>query len=105
MLSYTEQLAIMQNVMTVFKSVVPIRTGNLKENAVKFSYKGDGIWVIEIDQSIAPYMPYTNEPWIAPKWHGKKNPNEHWFDVAAELIATLLAQELQGRLQRIGARK
>ena len=34
MIDYTRQLAIMQNVMTAFKSVVPVDTGNLKHNAV-----------------------------------------------------------------------
>lgn len=30
----------------------------------------------------AYYMPYTNERWISPRWKGKKNPNERWFDEA-----------------------
>lgn len=100
MISYSKQCMVMQNVMTVFKSVVPIRTGNLKNNSVKCEYKGDGKWQITIDESVAPYMPYTNEPWVSPKWNGKKNPNEHWFDDAAGLIALLLSQELQGTLRR-----
>ena len=100
MISYEEQCIVMQNVMTVFKSVVPIRTGNLKNNAVKCEYKGDGKWQITSDESVAPYMPYTNEPWVSPKFHGKKNPNEHWFDDAAGLIALLLSQELHGTLRR-----
>lgn len=100
MISYSKQCMVMQNVMTVFKSVVPIRTGNLKNNAVKCEHKGDGKWQITIDESVAPYMPYTNEPWVSPKWNGKKNPNEHWFDDAAGLIALLLSQELQGMLRR-----
>ncbi len=100
MISHEEQVVLMQNVMTVFKSVVPIRTGNLKHNAVKLEDKGNGVWEITIDQSIAPYMPYTNEPWVSPKWNGKKNPNEHWFDDAAGLIALLIAQELNGTLSK-----
>lgn len=100
MIDYTRQLAIMQNVMTAFKSVVPVDTGNLKNNAVKLNYKGDGVWVIEIDQSVAPYMPYTNEPWVSPKWNGRQNPNEHWFDDACDMIAILLSQELQGTLSK-----
>ena len=30
----------------------------------------------------AYYMPYTNERWISPRWKGKANPNEHWWDEA-----------------------
>ena len=30
----------------------------------------------------AYYMPYTNEKWISPRWHGKQNPNEDWWDKA-----------------------
>lgn len=100
MISHEEQVVLMQKIMTVFKSVVPIRTGNLKENAVKLVDKGNGVWEITIDQSIAPYMPYTNEPWVSPKWKSKKNPNEHWFDDAAGLIALLIAQELNGTLSK-----
>ena len=93
MIDYTRQLAIMQNVMTAFKSVVPIDTGNLKHNAVKLNYKGDGVWVIEIDQSIAPYMPYTNEIWISPRWKGKKNPNEGWWQGAIAAAVQVIAAE------------
>lgn len=100
MIDYEKQCIIMQNVMNVFKSAVPIRTGNLKYNAVKCEYKGDGHWQISIDESVAPYMPYTNEPWVSPRWNGKKNPNEKWFESATELIAMLLQQELQGTLTR-----
>ena len=65
MIDYTRQLAIMQNVMTAFKSVVPVDTGNLKHNAVKLNYKGDGVWVIEIDQSVAPYAIHQRAVGIA----------------------------------------
>lgn len=41
-------------------------------------------------------MPYTNEPWISPKWHGKKNPNEGWFDRTADYIASEFARIAKG---------
>jgi len=100
MISHNEQVALMQTVISIFKSVVPIRTGNLRYNAVKLEDKGNGVWEISIDEKIAPYMPYTNEPWVSPKFNGKKNPNEHWFDDAAGLIAILISQELNGNLSK-----
>ena len=44
-------------------------------------------------------MPFTNEPWISPKWKGKKNPNEEWFQKASEMIANLVATETKGELK------
>ena len=40
----------------------------------------------------AYYMPYTNERWISPKWHGKKNPNEDWFDEAIHDVSRLASE-------------
>ena len=44
-------------------------------------------------------MPYTNEPWVSPKWHGKKNPNEAWFQDAVEYIAEYIADQTNGDLE------
>jgi hypothetical protein len=55
---------------------------------------------IEIYVSLpkAPYMPYTNEPWVSPKWNGKPNPNEAWWNDAIVLIMEELAKMLGGKL-------
>ena len=53
-----------------------------------------------VDESIAPYVPYTNEPWISEKWNGKKNPNEGWFERATGFVATYIAGRLQGRMEK-----
>lgn len=45
---------------------------------------------------IAPYVPYTNEPWISPKWNGKKNPNEGWWDRFVAEFTKRLANKLKG---------
>lgn len=100
MISEAKQSAIMVTVISTFRTLVPIDTGNLRYNAVKYRYMGNGKWQIEVDEAIAPYMPYTNEPWTSPRWGGKKNPNEHWFDDACDLIAMMLSQELHGELKR-----
>lgn len=50
-------------------------------------------------KGIAPYMPYTNEPWISPRWNGKQNPNEGWWNDAIEFIIQYMAKRLGGELQ------
>lgn len=76
-------------------------TGNLKYNAIKLDYLGNGVYRIYVDESIAPYMPYTNEPWTSPKWKGAKNPNEKWFENAQLEITEQIAQNLQGKYTKI----
>lgn len=71
-------------------------TGNLAFDATKIEHESDKQVMIYVDEDIAPYMPYTNEPWISPKWNGKKNPNEGWFDRVAEDLAYHVAQIVHG---------
>lgn len=62
-----------------------------KDNAVKESKgkkkRADGI---------APYMPYTNEPWLSPRWNGKQNPNEGWWNDSIEFIVQYIGKRLGG---------
>lgn len=76
-------------------------TGNLKHNAIKLDYLGNGVYRLYVDENIAPYMPYTNEPWISPKWKGTPNPNEYWFENAESKIAHKIAKSLKGKLKKI----
>lgn len=73
-------------------------TGNMKYNATRIEHLGKNTSKVFVDENIAPYVPYTNEPWISPRWKGTKNPNEGWFDDFVEQYATLLAQALGGTL-------
>lgn len=68
--------------VAVIKAYAPKRTGNLAYNAVRFEFVDDDTCRIYVDKDIAPYMPFTNEKWISKRWHGKKNPNEKWWDRA-----------------------
>lgn len=77
---------------------VPRDKGNMAFDALKFKVSGNVIH-IEVDDAIAPYVPYTNEPWISPKWNGKQNPNEGWWDRFAAEFARRLAEKLNGRLE------
>lgn len=75
-------------------------TGNMAFNASKIRHNKNSS-VIYVDPRIAPYLPYTNEPWISPRWKGHKNPNQGWFERAADSVAEWLAKELQGELKKI----
>ena len=64
-------------------------TGNLRNNATQKKWRG---WFgkkqfeIGVQTKIAPYVFYTNEEWKSPKWKGKQNPNEGWFQDAFDAI-------------------
>lgn len=68
----------------IFQTCTPIDTGNLRYNAVQSRFSGQKSCEIYVNTDIAPYMPYTNEQWTSPKWHGKTNPNQGWFKKAIE---------------------
>ena len=73
-------------------------TGNMAFNALRYREEG-GQFVIYIDESIAPYVPYTNEPWLSPRWNGKKNPNEGWWRRFCDEFARRFAAELKGEVK------
>ncbi|MGN1077342.1 MAG: hypothetical protein ACI4ST_02390 [Candidatus Gallimonas sp.] len=73
-------------------------TGNMAFHALQYSIEGD-VFHIYIDERIAPYVMYTEEPWISPKWNGKKNPNEGWWERFGEEFARRLAKKLRGNIQ------
>lgn len=78
----------------VIKKYCPFDTGNLQDS-IKYERVDETTWRIWVDcgndpylkdypRGFAPYMPFVNEPWISPKWHGKKNPNENWWNFACQ---------------------
>ena len=80
---------------------VPTDTGNMAYNALQYRVDGDQfiVW-IDCDKvgGIAPYAPYTNEPWLSPKWNGKQNPNEGWWQRFVEEFTRRLALKLRGEV-------
>lgn len=71
----------------------PYRTGNLALNAVRLRYRqvdGHNEAHITADMKIAPYMPYTNEPWVSPRWRGRRNPNQYWWDRTANYARKII---------------
>lgn len=81
---------------------VPIDTGNMRYNSLKMVFSADGKEChIYIDEAIAPYVFYTNEPWTSAKWNGKKNPNEGWWDKCAAVIDNRIQTRLKNVLEEV----
>lgn len=83
-----------------FRKSSPIRTGNLRFNAIRYVFVSLTREEVYIDLDIAPYAPYTNEPWVAPKWKGKKNPNEGWIERGIEEAINKANQIMKARIKR-----
>lgn len=97
-----DRLAIEQafhNALGLIKMLTPKDTRNLVDNAVKGEWQDDKTFHIYVDENIAPYMVYTNEPWTSTYWGDKQNPNEHWWNNAAELVMDLISYDLNGVLK------
>lgn len=77
---------------------VPRDTGNMAYMALQYEIQ-NGILTIYINKDIAPYVPYTNEPWLAERWNGKPNPNEGWWDRFVAEFAKRFANRLRGKLE------
>lgn len=73
-------------------------SGNLAYNALRYDIR-DGAIEVYVNESIAPYMPYTNEPWLSPRWNGKKNPNEEWWNRFANEVILRVAIKLKGDIK------
>lgn len=86
------------------RNLAPKDTGNLAFNSIELVMNGEDKIEIYVSLPKAPYMPYTNEPWLADRWINKKtkkkaiNPNEAWWNDAIVLIMEELAKMLGGKL-------
>jgi hypothetical protein len=84
-----------------FRKSSPIKTGNLRFNAIRYVFVSPTQEEVYIDLDVAPYMPYTNEPWISPKWGNKKNPNEKWFERGVEEALEKTNRIMRARVKKI----
>ena len=82
------------------KKESPYRTGNLRINAIKSERISSHEYKIYVDNGVAPYMPYTNEKWVSPRWNGKQNPNENWWDRAFDSVVNYLTHDLHGEVEK-----
>jgi hypothetical protein len=73
-------------VMQIFKSQAPTRTGVLK-GQIRVNEIEGGFQIV----SDIHYMPYTTEKWVSPRWRGRANPNEAWWDQAWDLSLRFLS--------------
>lgn len=75
-------------------------TGNMAYNALQSRFKTlkTGFKAeIYINDKIAPYVYYTNEPWKSPKWKGHKNPNQGWVENGVNQIVNFIVKEVNGQ--------
>ena len=91
-------LKITDYIMKRLREFAPKDTGNLAFNSLVDVNLAEDKVQIYVNLEEAPYMPYTNEPWISPKWKGKNNPNEYWWNDAIVLILHEVAQVFGGTL-------
>lgn len=92
--------------LEIIKNTAPYDTGNLRNNAILLERSDNPLsWKIYVDfydddkgnrTGIAPYMPFTNEPWISDKWKGKQNPNEGWWQRAVQNACAYATAQLGG---------
>lgn len=78
----------------------PKDTGNLAYVAVRYERTGIDTWKIFISLEYAPYAPYVNEKWVSPRWHGKKNPNEGWWNRTIDEVVRIISAEIGGEIKR-----
>ena len=79
------------------KSVSPFDTGYLREN-IKPEQVSENEYQIRIGGELVPYAVYTTETWVAPRWKGHKNPNEHWINLAVDEVVRRIAAVLGGEI-------
>ena len=95
---------VIQAAIEAGRPLIPKDTGNLRFNATILENEGRGHLVIYVsgdgENGIAPYAPFTNEPWLSPKWNGKKNPNEGWWDRFVEFVVNYIQMALGGEVIR-----
>ncbi len=72
---------------------VPEDTGHLKKNAILGMWVSEQTFRIYIDEEVAPYVFYTQEPWIN---RPGINPNQGWVEKAVDYIANYIAHRLGG---------
>lgn len=94
------------------RKVSPYDTGNLALNAIKIEFPTPDECRIYVDESIAPYMPFTNERWdhkmvkmgnfrpgeTVERFRTWDNPNEGWWDRACREAIEIIQNYLGGTL-------
>ncbi len=90
----SEFYGLVKECESILRMRAPYKTGNLRYNAIKLEMPDANTARLYVDESVAPYMKYTNEP-----WKRGDNPNVNWFDRAVQEIAEHIAARTQGELR------
>ena len=105
----SEFIQLCRECEAILRAAAPHKTGNLRYNAIKLEMLDANTCRLYVDEDIAPYMKYTNEPWTPKiKVNGgeiigarlSRNPNEGWFDRAAQKILEHIARRTKGELRK-----
>lgn len=111
-MTHEDLVSIGRECVEIIKRMSPIKTGNLRYNAIRFEMPDERTFKIFVDENIAPYMPYTNEVWrrkiikmgnflpgqVVERMRTWNNPNEGWFDRAVRTAILYVQQRLGGTL-------
>lgn len=104
------QAQIVQYILQEIQNMTPYDTGNLHDST-KLKYLGNSKWEIYVncgedpylkdyERGLAPYMPFVNEKWISPRWRGKQNPNENYWNKSIEIALYRCAKRFEGELKK-----
>lgn len=102
-MTYNEFVNLCIDMLLIIKETCPIDTGNLRHNAIKFKFINSRKIEIWVNEDIAPYMVYTNEQWLSPKWEGQKNRNESWWQNAVYKCVEMIQARYDAKVTFIGA--
>lgn len=96
---------VCMELVRIIRERAPRDTGNLADNGVRYVWENEETFTIYIDDGnngIAPYMKYTNENWdlFRPPLHGKKNPNEAWWQDAVNLCIEHFTNVYKGEIEK-----
>lgn len=80
---------LVKDIVEVARQEAPYESGTLS-GAINFEFLDKKTARIYVDEAIAPYMPYTNEPWVSSWWRGKQNPNLYWWDKMAQIAKAMI---------------
>lgn len=88
-------------IMSVLRVHCPLKTGRLSKS---INAENEQL-VITIGDDDVQYAPFTNEPWVDERWHGKQNPNEGWIERALDIAVPIVDRLLQGSITEAEARE
>ena len=116
MVARSRFVKVCEEACEIIRKLAPYDTGNLALNAIKIEFPNENTCRIYVDESIAPYMVFTNEPWehkiikmgnfrpgeTIERMRTWDNPNEGWWDNACKVAMDYIHQQLGGVLDEIG---